>query len=183
MHPTWEPPREHEFYELREGFRTDSHRLFVDLSWFTLAKPDEILRLRVSDVFDLGTGLPRPSILYVRCGRLPGRVLTRRVKLGEQVRALAAQYQPVGEGWLIPSPITPDKPLGMRAIAHAFKRAMERSGFSDRTWSLMSIRQGAYSHLRLNGYEQFSVDLTLSLEMGEGYTDTTGQRWRATHGG
>ncbi|MCG9885553.1 MAG: site-specific integrase [Cyanobacteria bacterium] len=139
------------FRQIYGGFRSDAHRLFWAIAWYTGERPSAVLKLRVGDVF--GSAAPRrvlPSITFPGQHRKDGRSRTVPVSSG---LAPFLQALPVpDDGWLFPSPRDRSQPLGLRAMDRAFRRAIARSNLENRGYSLYSARRGFCTELVSKGY-------------------------------
>lgn len=140
------------YQRVRKALRSDLHKLFLDLAWFTAERPTAILLLGVGDVYDLARRAPLPlsKITYRGVTRKMGD--TRQVVIGSELKLRLRAHQPPGDGWLFPSLVKLDQHLSLRAMDRAFRRGLHRAGLDDLGYSLYSMRRGALTELHRRGF-------------------------------
>lgn len=91
---------------LRDGFRSEKHRLFWDIAVYTGERWGAICQVKVDDVYiDDKRRLPRQSIRFRAATRKQAagrRADTREVPLHRDLERALRAYQPPSSGWLFP---------------------------------------------------------------------------------
>lgn len=145
-HGKAEPLRFEQYKKLRAGFLTESHKLILDIAYYTGERWGAILRLQVEDVYadPIGRKL-HADITYRKNTRKDKE--TRQCPISSDLSLRLRTYQPPSSGYLFPSPLISDAHLCDRALDAALRRALERVGMAGLGYSTHSTRRGLINRL------------------------------------
>jgi integrase/recombinase XerD len=139
-----------EYQKLRDGFLLDSHRLILDIAYYTGERWGAILRLQVADVYlDPISRTPHEEITFRKETRKDDT--TRQCPISKFLRLRLCWYQPPHDGYLFPSPQIALAHLSDRAADAALRRAMKRSGLKGLGYSTHSTRRGLINRMHEAG--------------------------------
>jgi len=82
-----------------EGLQTIAHRCLFGICLYTAARINESCTLRRADVFDKSRRV-RPELM-IRKSNSKGKLATRSVPIGEDLRALLTEYNPPSNQWFL----------------------------------------------------------------------------------
>jgi integrase/recombinase XerD len=139
-----------EYQKLREGFLLDSHRLILDIAYYTGERWGAILRLQVVDVYsDPTTRKLHDDITFRKETRKDNQ--TRQCPIAKFLRLRLGWYQPPLDGYLFPSPLILEEHLSDRAADAAFRRAVKRAGLKGLGYSTHRTRRGLINRMHEAG--------------------------------
>jgi integrase/recombinase XerD len=140
------------YNQISDHFATDVYKLFFGFSWYTGERPDAILKIDVSHVYqNTTTRQPRESVIYPGANRKDKQ--TRELSIHRDLKLLLRAYQPPQSGFLFPSLYRADKHLTRQAVDKAFRRALKKAGLDHLGFSLYSARRGFITRLNDLGYD------------------------------
>jgi integrase/recombinase XerD len=149
-HGKAEPLRFDQYKKLRAGFLLESHKLILDIAYYTGERWGAILRLQVEDVYaDATLRKLHADITYRKQTRKDKE--TRQCPIASALELRLKTYQPPQSGYLFPSPLIAGQHLCDRAAHGALQRAMERSGLDGLGYSTHSTRRGLINRLHEAG--------------------------------
>lgn len=179
-HGKAEPLKFEEYKKLREGFRSEAHKLILDIGYYTGERWGAILRLRVEDVYqDPIARVPHKDITFRKETRKDKE--TRQCPISRLLKLRLASYCPPAAGFLFPSPEIEAQHLSDRAADAALRRAMVRAGLHGLGFSTHSTRRGLINRMHEAGTSLKviqSVTGHKSLSVLSGYIDVTDQMRR-----
>jgi integrase/recombinase XerD len=176
-----EPLKFDEYKKLRAGFLLESHKLILDIGYYTGERWGAIVRLQVVDVYS-------DPIAHTIHNQITFRKETRKDKetrqcLIAELLALRLQtYQPPASGYLFPSPLIAAQHLSDRAADAALRRATDRSGLAGLGYSTHSTRRGLINRLHEAGISLRVIQATTghkSLSVLSGYIDVSESQLRS----
>jgi integrase/recombinase XerD len=174
-HGKAEPLRFAQYKKLRAGFLTESHKLILDIAYYTGERWGAILRLQVEDVYaDPIARSLYPDITYRKNTRKDKE--TRQCPIATSLSLRLQTYQPPQSGYLFPSPLIAGQHLCDRALDAALKRALERAGMAGLGYSTHSTRRGLINRLHEAGTSLKviqSITGHKSLAVLSGYIDVS----------
>lgn len=139
-----------EYQKLRDGFLLDSHRLILDIAYYTGERWGAILQLQVGDVYaDPVKRTLHADITFRKETRKDGE--TRQCPIAKFLQLRLAWYQPPISGYLFPSPEIVGQHLSSRAADAALRRAMKRAGLDRLGFSTHSTRRGLINRMHEAG--------------------------------
>lgn len=138
------------FNQISDQFAADVYKLFLAISWYTGERPDAILKIDVSHVYQNPiTRQPRDTIIYPGANRKDRQ--TRELSIHRALKLTLSAYQPPESGLLFPSLYRADKHLSRQAVDKAFRRAVKKAGLEHQGFSLYSPRRGFITRLNEQG--------------------------------
>lgn len=140
------------FNQISNQFGADVYKLFLAFSWYTGERPEAILKIDVSHVYQNSiTRQPRDTVLYPGTNRKDRH--TRELSMHRTLKLMLSAYQPPESGFLFPSLYRTDKHLSRQAVDKAFRRAVKKAGLEHQGFSLYSARRGFITRLNELGYD------------------------------
>ncbi|MEG4634840.1 tyrosine-type recombinase/integrase [Microcoleus sp. AR_TQ3_B6] len=140
------------FNQISNQFVADVYKLFLAISWYTGERPEAILRIDVSHVYQNPiTRQPRDTILYPGANRKDRQ--TRELSIHRALKLMLSAYQPPESGFLFPSLYRADQHLSRQAFDKAFRRAVKKAGLENQGFSPYSARRGFITRLNEQGYD------------------------------
>ena len=134
------------YQEISNHFVTKTHKLFLGLAWYTGERPEAILRIDVTHVYENPARRePRDTVIYPGLNRKDRQ--TREVPTNWALKLMLAAYQPPETGFLFPSLYKSGQHLSRQAIDKAFRRAVKKAGLQHKGFSLYSARRGFITRL------------------------------------
>lgn len=175
-----EPLKFEEYKKLRDGFILESHRLVLDIGYYTGERWGAILRLRVEDVYqDPIASVPHKDITFRKQTRKDKE--TRQCPIAKLLALRLKIYHPSPCGYLFPSTLKVGKHLSDRAMDAALRRAMMRTGLTGLGYSTHSTRRGLINRMHDAG-KSIKVIQSItghkSLSVLSGYIDVTDEMRR-----
>jgi len=138
------------FNQISNQFVADVYKLFLAISWYTGERPEAILKIDVSHVYQNPiTRQPRDTIIYPGANRKDRQ--TRELSIHRALKLTLSAYQPPESGFLFPSLYRVDKHLSRQAADKAFRRAVKKAGLEYQGFSLYSARRGFITRLNEQG--------------------------------
>jgi integrase/recombinase XerD len=169
-----------EYNRLRSGFQARSHRLILDIAYYTGERWGAILRLQVADVYsDTRSRTPHADITYRKETRKDNT--TRQCPIATALEQRLRIYQPPDAGYLFTSIVKVGEHLSDRAADAAFRRAVERSGLDGLGYSTHSTRRGLINRMHEAGTSIKviqSITGHKSLAVLSGYIDVSDSQRR-----
>ncbi len=169
------------YLRLRDGIREESHKLILDIGYYTGERWGAILRLQVEDIYsDPIAGRIYPDITFRKETRKDNT--TRQCPIASSLAVRLQIYQPPTTGYLFPSPYKADNHLSDRAADAAFRRAIDRVGFDGLGYSTHSTRRGLINRLHDAGMSIKviqSITGHKSLSVLAGYIDVSDEQRRS----
>ncbi len=169
-----------EYQKLRDGFALESHRLILDIAYYTGERWGAILRLQVEDVYlDPIARVPHNDITFRKETRKDNA--TRQCPIAKVLRLRLCWYEPPHDGYLFPSPQIPEQQLSDRAADAALRRAMKRSGLKGLGYSTHSTRRGLINRMHEAGISLKVIQNITghkSLSVLSGYIDVSEEQRR-----
>jgi integrase/recombinase XerD len=179
-HGKAEPLRFEQYKKLRAGFLTESHKLILDIGYYTGERWGAILRLQVEDVYaDSTLRKLHADITFRRDTRKDKE--TRQCPIATALELRLKAYQPPLTGYLFPSPLITGGHLCDRAAHAALKRAMARAGMTGLGYSTHSTRRGLINRLHDAGMSLKVIQNITghkSLTVLAGYIDVSDEQRR-----
>jgi integrase/recombinase XerD len=164
-----------EYNRLRSGFYCRSHRLILDIAYYTGERWGAILRLQVSDVYsDPRSRVPHADITFRKETRKDNT--TRQCPIAKALALRLQLYQPSDTGYLFRSIARENEHLSDRAADAAFRRAIVRSGLEGLGYSTHSTRRGLINRMHQGGTSLKviqSITGHKSLSVLSGYIDVS----------
>jgi len=140
------------FNQISNQFVADVYKLFFAISWYTGERPEAILRIDVSHVYqNPHARQPRDTILDPGANRKDRQ--TRELSTHRALKLILSAYQPPESGFLFPSLYRADKHLSRQAFDKAFRRAVKKAGLENQGFSPYSARRGFITRLSEQGYD------------------------------
>jgi integrase/recombinase XerD len=169
-----------EYNRLRSGFICRSHRLILDIAYYTGERWGAILRLQVEDVYaDPHSSIPHADITYRKETRKDNT--TRQCPIAKALDLRLRLYQPPTTGYLFTSIVKVGDHLSDRAADAAFRRAVARSGLDGLGYSTHSTRRGLINRMHDAGMSLKviqSITGHKSLSVLSGYIDVSDSQRR-----
>lgn len=138
------------YNQISNHLSTQAYKLFLGISWYTGERPDAILKIDVSHIYqNTATRQPRDSVIYPAANRKDKQ--TRELFIHRDLKLLLRAYQPPQSGFLFPSLYRADKHLSRQAVDKAFRRALKKAGLDHLGFSLYSARRGFITRLNEQG--------------------------------
>jgi integrase/recombinase XerD len=148
------------FFQILDGFRLPSHKLFWAIAWYTGERPGAILKLRTRSVY-LDPRRRLPSGVIVFPGRDRKCRVTRECPVSRKLAIHLRSFEPPQGDLLFPSPLNESAPLTLRTLDAAFRRAIARKQLGGLGLSLYSARRGFLTTLAHHGVDLRTIQ-TLS---------------------
>jgi integrase/recombinase XerD len=140
------PLKFEEYRKLRGGFISETHKLILDIAYYTGERWGAILRLQVEDVYSNPiVRTTHPDITFRKNTRKDNQ--TRQCPIATALNLRLKTYHPPLPGYLFPSPSMAGQHLCDRAADAAFRRAVERAGLDGLGYSTHSTRRGLINRL------------------------------------
>jgi integrase/recombinase XerD len=140
------------YQEISNHLVTPTHKLFLAIAWYTGERPEAILRMDVTHIYeDVARCEPRDTVLYPLYNRKDKR--TREVPCHWALKLMLKAYQPPKSGFLFPSLCRAGKHLTRQSIDKAFRRAVKKAGLQNKGFCLYSCRRGFITRLSKQGYD------------------------------
>jgi len=140
------------YQQISNQFVADVYKLFLAISWYTGERPEAILRIDVTHVYQNPiTRQPRDTILYPGANRKDRQ--TRELSIHRALKLILSAYQPPESGFLFPSLYRADQHLSRQAFDKAFRRAVKKAGLENQGFSPYSARRGFITRLNEQGYD------------------------------
>ena len=169
------------YRRILDGFARPDHKLFWSICWFSGERAGAVLKMKVEQIYqDPLKRIPRAEILFPARTRKDGK--TREVPMHRTLDLILRAYQPPATGYLFPSALKEDKPLTVRALDSALRRALVRVGLENQGFSLHSPRRGFITELHRAGYDVRVIQALTghsSLSMLSRYIDVSADQKRA----
>ena len=144
------PLTQETFNKISNHFTADVYKLFFGISWYTGERPEAILQIDVSHVYQNPiTRQPRDTLIYPGANRKDRQ--TRELSIHRALKLMLSAYQPPKAGFLFPSLYRFDKHLTRQAVDKAFRRAVKKAGLESQGFSLYSARRGFITRLNEQG--------------------------------
>jgi integrase/recombinase XerD len=179
-HGKAEPLKFEEYKKLREGFKSEAHKLILDIAYYTGERWGAILRLQVEDVYSEAVArIPHRDITFRKETRKDKE--TRQCPIARSLQLRLRTFNPPLSGYLFPSPEIPGQNLSDRAADAAFRRAIARSGLEGLGYSTHSTRRGLINRMHEAGTSLKVIQNITghkSLSVLSGYIDVTDQMRR-----
>jgi integrase/recombinase XerD len=179
-HGKAEPLKFEEYKKLRNGFLLESHRLILDIAYYTGERWGAILRLRVEDIYlDAAARLPHKEITFRKQTRKDKE--TRQCPISKALDMRLRIYQPPAAGYLFSSTAKTCEHLSDRAADAALRRAIARSGLDGLGYSTHSTRRGLINRMHDSGVSLKviqSITGHRSLSVLSGYIDVSDSQRR-----
>jgi integrase/recombinase XerD len=138
------------FNQISNQLSTDTYKLFFAISWYTGERPNAILQMDVSHIYQNPvTRQPRDTVIYPRANRKDRQ--TRELSIHRALKLALSAYQPPKSGFLFPSLYKADKPLSRQAVDKALRRAVKKAGLENQGFSPYSARRGFITRLNEQG--------------------------------
>jgi integrase/recombinase XerD len=116
-----------DFLKLLKNYAIPSHKLLLQIAFYTGERWGAIVQLRVEDVYsDVVKRIPRKAITFRKSTR-KGQV-TRTIEVASELSSVLKGYQPPSHGWLFPSPYKDFEHLTYRAAAAYFTKCLYDAG-------------------------------------------------------
>jgi integrase/recombinase XerD len=139
-----------EYKKLRYAFLVPSHRLILDIAYYTGERWGAILRLQVADVYSDAIARTIHSDITFRKETRKDNA-TRQCPIARSLKLRLSAYQPPVSGYLFPSPLLNCQHLSDRAADAAFRRAIARAGLEGLGYSTHSTRRGLINRMHEAG--------------------------------
>jgi integrase/recombinase XerD len=140
------------YQEISNHLVTETHKLFLGIAWYTGERPEAILRIDVSHVYENPVRRePRDTVIYPGVNRKDRQ--TREVPTHWALKLMLAAYQPPEQGFLFPSLYKSGQHLSRQAMDKAFRRALKKAGLLNKGFSLYSARRGFVTRLNEQGLD------------------------------
>jgi integrase/recombinase XerD len=179
-HGKAEPLKFDEYRKIRSGFKLESHKLILDIGYYTGERWGAILRLSIDDVFsDPNTRSIHSDITFRKHTRKDNE--TRQCPIAQALKLRLVAYHPPSSGYLFPSSSIKDSHLSDRAADAAFRRALERAGLNELGYTTHSTRRGLINRLHEAGTSLKviqSITGHKSLSVLSGYIDVSDSQRR-----
>jgi integrase/recombinase XerD len=169
------------YLKLRNGLRQESHKLMLDIGYYTGERWGAILRLKVEDVYSDPIARKIHSDITFRKETRKDNT-TRQCPIASALALRLEIYQPSIDAYLFPSPYKADNHLSDRAADAAFRRAIKRAGLTDLGYSTHSCRRGLINRLHDGGISIKviqSITGHKSLSVLAGYIDVSEEQRRS----
>jgi integrase/recombinase XerD len=138
------------YNQISNQFVTDIYKIFLAISWYTGERPEAILKIDVTHVYQNPTlRQPRDTVIYPGANRKDRQ--TRELPVHRVLKLVLSAYQPPTTGFLFPSLYRADKHLSRQAVDKAFRRAVKKAGLDHQGFSLYSARRGFVTRLTEQG--------------------------------
>jgi integrase/recombinase XerD len=138
------------FNQISNQLVADVYKLFLAISWYSGERPEAILKIDVSHVYqNPTTRQPRDTIIYPGANRKDRQ--TRELSIHRALKLMLSAYQPPESGFLFPSLYRADKHLSRQTADKAFRRAVKKAGLEHQGFSLYSARRGFITRLNEQG--------------------------------
>lgn len=141
--------------KLRKVIDNPTHRLFIEIAWWTGERFGAIRQLQVSDCYqDPVRAIPRDEITfraYTRKSTGWGQRMTRQVDAHPTLQAILRSYEPSGSVFLFPSPATLNKPMGFSTCDKFLRAALVKCGLDTKGISTHSFRRSFITRLSEQG--------------------------------
>lgn len=159
--------------KLRQGLNTPQQRLIFEISLFTGERMGAIVQLKVSDVYDMRSGIPGDKsgrVLHAvtfgsatRKSSKHGQAITRQIYIHPELKLHLANYQPPSQGFLFPSDRSATKHITARAVDDYWRRILLQHGY--RGYSTHSSRRWVIAQLRGAGIEIVTIAECMAINI------------------
>lgn len=135
-----------DYLKLRSALISRSHRLILDIAYYTGERWGAILRLQVADVYkDPIARIPHADITFRKQTRKDNA--TRQCPIAKSLEERLRIYQPPKSGYLFTSIVKVESHLSDRAADFALRRAIARAGMDGLGYSTHSTRRGLINRM------------------------------------
>ncbi|WP_013322679.1 tyrosine-type recombinase/integrase [Gloeothece verrucosa] len=141
--------------KLEKHCQSDLHKFIWALLRFTGARVNEVLNLKVSDVYD-NNGKPFDYILYRKETR-KGKDKNHSVPVTNALHSYLAAYKPPTDGYLFPSDRTSSGHLSYEAVRDYLMKCATSAGLSHKAVKTHSGRRSLITNLISNGVDLRTV--------------------------
>jgi integrase/recombinase XerD len=140
---------------LRKAINNPMHRLFLEIAWWTGERFGAIRQLQVKDCYlNPERSTPREEMTFrssTRKADIRGKQSTRQVLIHSTCQEILRSYQPPLSGYLFPSPVNANKPMGFSACDKFLRAALIRCGLDTKGVSSHSFRRSFITRLSEQG--------------------------------
>ena len=142
-----------EFWRIRIALKKSSHRLLLDLAYYTGERWGAICQLKVKDVYRNSlNSIPHQEITFratTRKASPDGRKKTRQVPIHGELDTILRNYTPEEYGWLFPG--NQGKHLSLRGADKFLREAVKIAGLESKGISTHSTRRTFITNLNNKG--------------------------------
>lgn len=138
------------FQLILDSFRSESHRLFWAIAWYSGERPSAILKMLVGHIYqNAAKRIPRENMIFPLGNRKDKA--TREVPIAQKLDLFLRRQNIPQTGFLFPSLAKPGDHLSLRVLDKALRRALKRCGLENQGYSLYSARRGFVTSLDRSG--------------------------------